>query len=257
MAARKLNPKAFQYHFEDLLRRTREVFQSEGPGVVIWKTLRKIFSWIWPRPAASGSGVYEIATILRDPMFDYASLNVEAAIQPEPVVSIVIPVFNGLSFVPDCVSSFFQAPSGLQFEVIAIDNGSKDGTLEALHSLSQEYPNLKVIANQINRGFAGAINQGGAWLARGEFLAICNSDIIVTPGWLDRLVQAMRSDASLAVISPVTNYVGEGPQLDLEAAHVTPDTAAEYAQQVAGRSGLIYAARSAGVLLCLNPQGAL
>jgi GT2 family glycosyltransferase len=154
-----------------------------------------------------------------------------------PGVSIILPVYNGQSYVRHCLDSIYHSPVGLSFEVIVVDQNSQDGTREMLRALAATHANFHLLENATNVGFARAINQGAA-IAQGEFLAVANSDLIFTPGWLDHLVAAMRQAPQLAVVSPVTNYVGEGPQLDLEAQEVTPETAASYAQRIAGRPGL-------------------
>jgi len=170
---------------------------------------------------------------------EFSGLDILPEIRIDPLVSIVIPVYNGIDYVPHCVQSFFHAGASIRFEVICVDNHSTDGTREMLLELEKNYQNLKVILNKENHGFATAINQGNA-VARGEFLAICNSDIIVSPGWLDRLLVAMNTEPKIAVVSPITNNVGEGPQLDPESVNVTPDSVNLYAQQIAHREEIIF-----------------
>jgi GT2 family glycosyltransferase/Flp pilus assembly protein TadD len=102
-----------------------------------------------------------------------------------PDVSIVIPVFNKLEFTRQCLSSLFertgQTPS---FEVIVVDNASSDGTAEYLASLGKQ---VRVIRNDVNRGFARACNQG-ATAAKGRWLLFLNNDTVPTDGWLATLV---------------------------------------------------------------------
>lgn len=157
--------------------------------------------------------------------------------QPPPV-SIILPVYNGLEYVRECVESIYDAPVGIRFEVVAIDQKSRDGSREFLRSCAKDRPNFRLIENETNVGFTRAVNQGAA-AARGEFLVIANSDVIFTAGWLDRLVKAMHDEPALAVASPVTNYVGEGPQIDPDARDVTADRAAAYAEHVADRQGIL------------------
>lgn len=239
MPRKRIDPSALSHSTQNAFNRMSRVWREEGPLVFVRKLADKILQTITGQRSDPTEAAFAIEEILKNPMFDYSNLEAAARIQFDPTVSIVIPVYNGINFVPDCVGSFFQAPTSIRFEVILIDNVSTDGTREALRELTRLHPNLHLIENEVNAGFAGAINQGAAQ-ARGEFLAICNSDIIVTPGWLDRLVASMQADPTLAVVSPMTNYVGEGPQLDQEAIEVTPETANLYAQKVAARSGTHY-----------------
>ncbi|MEK9137491.1 MAG: glycosyltransferase [Bacteroidota bacterium] len=153
-------------------------------------------------------------------------------------MSIIIPVLNGLEYVRECLESLYASPVSVPFEVIVIDQRSRDGTLEFLRGLSTRHRNFRLIENESNLGFGHAINQGAA-IAKGEFLAIANSDVIVTPTWLDRLIAPMREDLSIGIVSPVTNYVGEGPQIEREAQDVTPETASAYAVRISDRPGIV------------------
>jgi GT2 family glycosyltransferase len=80
-----------------------------------------------------------------------------------------------------------QKPSG--FEVIAVDNASTDGSGDLI---AADYPGIKLIRNQDNRGFAGACNVG-LCAAEGEVLVLLNQDTRVYEGWLDVLAQACRA----------------------------------------------------------------
>lgn len=78
------------------------------------------------------------------------------------------------------------------FEVVLVDNGSKD---KSLLGLEEKYPtlNLRVECLESNRGFAAA-NNLGARLARGQWLALLNSDAFPEPDWLEKLLQAAESN---------------------------------------------------------------
>ena len=97
-------------------------------------------------------------------------------------VSIVMPVYNQLIFTKGCLESIRKHSEPA--EIIVIDNGSSDGTKEFLAA----YPDIIVITNDENRGFAGACNQG-AKAAKGDWVVILNNDVIVSDGWLIGLVE--------------------------------------------------------------------
>ncbi len=84
-------------------------------------------------------------------------------------------------------------------EVIVIDNGSRDGSADAI---GPAHPEVQLVRNVDNRGYAGGHNQG-AQLARGEFLCTLNSDTEVTPGALDALVDFLRQDGAYGAVSPM------------------------------------------------------
>ena len=69
-----------------------------------------------------------------------------------------------------CLASL-DARQGASFEVILVDNGSTDGSLE----MAASYPGIRIIKNSENRGFCAANNQG-IHIARGEFIALLNND---------------------------------------------------------------------------------
>jgi len=157
---------------------------------------------------------------------------------PEPLVSIVIPVLNGVDYVKDCIESLYASQVRFTYEVIVVDQHSTDGILNILRNYSKKHDNFLLIENKKNLGFAEGLNRGVS-RAKGKFVVLANSDLVFTPGWLDPLVDLAMSDAQVAVISPMTNYVGEGPQVDCEAINLMPKEAAKYAQKISNRKGEI------------------
>ncbi len=154
-----------------------------------------------------------------------------------PHVSLIIPVCNGLSYVQQCIAAIYGHQPSVDFEVVVVDQASTDGSREYLQQVAAEHTNFHLIENPVNVGFPRAINQGAAY-ARGEFLLLVNSDVILAPQCVDRLVRALEADPQLAVVSPVTNYVGRGPQVDPAATALQPTQIADYAASIADRSGI-------------------
>ncbi|MGE7906601.1 glycosyltransferase family 2 protein [Peribacillus sp. NPDC094092] len=118
-----------------------------------------------------------------------------------PLTSIIILTRNGLSFTKECISSIFRH-SKENFELILVDNGSTDGTVDFLKTL----PNSKVIANKKNKGFSGGCNQGFT-IARGENIVLLNNDTIVTNEWLRRLLWQLNKNPSIGIVGPRSNNV--------------------------------------------------
>jgi len=107
-------------------------------------------------------------------------------------VSVVVPLYNHARYVAEAArSALAQGP--LLREVIVVDDGSTDGSAEALRAACGDDPRL-VLWSQPNRGAHAAIN-AGLLRATGEVLAILNSDDVYAPSRLDRLVSALDSDA--------------------------------------------------------------
>jgi glycosyltransferase involved in cell wall biosynthesis len=103
------------------------------------------------------------------------------------LASVIIPCWNQLQFTRQCLPALLRL-TRRPWELILVNNGSTDGTAEYLAGVQDAAAvPLTVIANERNRGFPAAINQG-LQLARGEFLVLLNNDVVVTDGWLDQLV---------------------------------------------------------------------
>ena len=75
--------------------------------------------------------------------------------------SVIIPNWNGAQYLPGCLDSLWDQAAP-DTEIIVIDNGSTDGSMEIL----KKYPGIKVIHNEENRGFA-ASRQPGVWIDGG------------------------------------------------------------------------------------------
>lgn len=109
------------------------------------------------------------------------------------LISVIIPVWRGRRYLPDCLSALFSQ-TDVDFEVIAVDNASSDGSA---HWLMEQYPQVQVICNPANLGFAGACNIG-IGRARGEVLLLLNQDTRMKPGCLHALNQAL-ADSTIGI----------------------------------------------------------
>jgi GT2 family glycosyltransferase len=130
-------------------------------------------------------------------------------------VSVVLPCLNEEDGVGPSVMEAFRGleRAGLPGEVIVVDNGSTDGTPEYLRTFAAEHPNVKIILNARNRGFAAANNQG-LHEATGQYLVLLNNDTVVPNGWLPKLVRHLRND-ELGLIVTVTNFSGNESRIEV------------------------------------------
>ncbi|MBI4299826.1 MAG: methyltransferase domain-containing protein, partial [Chloroflexi bacterium] len=131
--------------------------------------------------------------------------DLERLLKAPPLVSIVILTHNELPYTRLCVESI-ERYTPERHELVFVDNASSDGTLDYLRSL----PGAVVIANDSNRGFAAGCNQGIAH-ARGRYVLLLNNDVIVTEGWLTKMIRWLETDPRIGIVGPMTNYV-VGPQ---------------------------------------------
>jgi len=120
-------------------------------------------------------------------------------------VSIVILTFNELEYTKKCVESIRSHTPELH-EIIFVDNGSKDGTLQWLRELVKENPGYRLIENGKNLGFAKGCNQG-IEAATGNDILLLNNDTVVTDGWLSGMLECLKSTPEAGIVGPMTNNI--------------------------------------------------
>jgi GT2 family glycosyltransferase len=113
-----------------------------------------------------------------------------------PAISVVIPNWNGRAWLGPCLGALAggECEPG---EVIVVDNGSDDGSVEYLRS---EHPEVRVLALGRNTGFAHAANRG-LQAASHELIALLNTDVVVSPDWLARMGSALAADPGAASVA--------------------------------------------------------
>jgi N-acetylglucosaminyl-diphospho-decaprenol L-rhamnosyltransferase len=111
-----------------------------------------------------------------------------------PDLSVIVVAYRSREHVPACLAALPAAVEGLGFETLVVDNASADGTVEWLRA---HHPDVRVVQNAENRGFAAAVNQG-AGEARGQALLLLNPDAVPQPGSVARLWEAFRAGAAVA-----------------------------------------------------------
>jgi GT2 family glycosyltransferase len=115
-----------------------------------------------------------------------------------PELSVIIVCHNGWPDLRRCLASLRDYPPASPHEVIVVDNCSEDG---APDRTAGEFPHFKLLRNRVNRGFPAANNQG-IEAARGRFLLFLNPDTRVGPGFLDRMLDALRSRPDWGAVGP-------------------------------------------------------
>ncbi|MBN1480984.1 glycosyltransferase family 2 protein [candidate division KSB1 bacterium] len=89
--------------------------------------------------------------------------------------SIIIVNWNAVDLLIRCVSSIYDKNNSTDFEIIVVDNFSED---ESIHALAKKFPDVKIVVNSSNIGYAAACNRG-ARIAAGEFLLFMNNDTMM------------------------------------------------------------------------------
>jgi len=136
------------------------------------------------------------------------------AINLFPKVSIIMLTFNNLDLTRICLESIYKKTGYPNFEVIVVDNASSDGTREFLIENKSQFPNIKIILNDNNEGFARGNNRG-FHEAKGEFVVFLNNDTIVTHGWIGRLIRHIERDPTIGMIGPTTNEIANEARIDV------------------------------------------
>ncbi len=104
--------------------------------------------------------------------------------------SVIILSWNGMAYLGPCLDTVL-GQQGVDFEVIVVDNGSTDGSPDWV---AEHYPQVRLICNERNLGFAAG-NNVGLRAAAGDVLVLLNQDTEVRPGWLAALAEAVSDPA--------------------------------------------------------------
>ena len=191
--------------FESFIKKAAKIIREEGPVSLVRKAYKKIVQ------------SKEIEKIIAE-----AKSNVEIEI------SIIIPVYNAVAYTRECIEKVYTIGSDHTFEVIVVDNASSDNTPDEMKNETVRRAHFSYYRMKNNLGFAGGVNYG-IQKARGQYIVILNNDTLPTSGWIDRMFEAFEKDPTLGIVSPVTNYVGEGLQLERTAEELNPDEIDSYA----------------------------
>jgi len=106
-------------------------------------------------------------------------------------VSIVVPNYNGIAFVENCLKALLaDAPEA---EILVVDNGSTDGSRELVE---KQFPGVTIIALDKNYGFCRAVNEG-LKAATAPVVILLNNDTEVLPGFTNALTETLERDAAI------------------------------------------------------------
>jgi N-acetylglucosaminyl-diphospho-decaprenol L-rhamnosyltransferase len=113
-------------------------------------------------------------------------------------VTVCIANWNCRELLRACLASLHDQPQGVRVETIVVDNGSQDGAAEMV---ARDFPEVVLVRNAENVGFAKASNQAAA-LAQGRYLFFLNNDTVVPAGSLRRLVAYADVHPEVGMIGP-------------------------------------------------------
>ncbi len=119
----------------------------------------------------------------------------------EPVVSVVIVSFQARDYVLRCLDSLTRFVEA-QHEAIVVDDGSTDGTAEAVRG---RFPEVRVIAKRRNEGLVSGRNSA-LEMVRGRFVLMLDSDTEVRAGAVESLLEALERDEGVGLVAPKLVY---------------------------------------------------
>lgn len=120
-------------------------------------------------------------------------------------ISIIIVSFNTCEILKNCINSLYTSNLNFLFEIIVVDNASTDSSVQMIES---HFTDVILIKNSINLMFSKA-NNVGIKQAKGEYVLLLNSDTIVTPNQLEKLLFFLKKNPHISAVGPrILNFNG-------------------------------------------------
>jgi GT2 family glycosyltransferase len=157
--------------------------------------LKKILLWLYRlayrfRPCAGVAAAEEEKKTAADPSATLTSMHAFHMTQ-EPSVAIIILNWNGYNDTIECLQSLRQL-TYRHYKIVLVDNGSANNEGGRI---KESYPEIHLIENKANRGFAGGCNDGINWAIRSgfDYIITLNNDCLVEKAWLSNLVSGLNA----------------------------------------------------------------
>lgn len=130
------------------------------------------------------------------------------------MVSIIVPIRFRADLTRVCLDSILAYTN--DFEVIAVQEGEDEDVFEAIHESFRNSPlevTCRYVQNKIPKGYAGALNAGLA-VAKGDYFCFMNNDTVVTPGWMEAMLDVFKNDKEVGLVSPTFWGTGDRQSVD-------------------------------------------
>ncbi len=127
-----------------------------------------------------------------------------------PRVSVLMPVFNGADYLAEAIESIF-AQTLADWELVAVDDGSRDASRELLEDFAARDPRVRILASDVNTGIAAARNRG--WrAARSEYIACLDADDVALPARFSQEVAFLDTHPTVAAVGGAAIRVDQNGQ---------------------------------------------
>lgn len=134
---------------------------------------------------------------------EFAQASINRPYTGFPSVDIIIPIYNALESVIDCVKSVIEKTT-VPYTLILVDDSSGTLTADFLDQMDRKHGQVRVVRNDSNLGYTKSVNRG-IRESTADVVCILNSDCIVTPHWLEQLVACMSSAPDIGMVGPLSN----------------------------------------------------
>ena len=138
---------------------------------------------------------------IKDDQLSVVAKSLQFTAVDKPDATIIIPAYNNIKLTIECLKTISQNTQDVSYEILIIDDGSKDDTQEILSSVC----NIFYVRNQENLGFNASCNRA-AGMARGEYLVFLNNDVQVKDNWLCSLLETFNKFDSVGAVGPRVLY---------------------------------------------------
>ena len=124
-------------------------------------------------------------------------------------ISIIVPNFNGKKFLKICFDSILNQNYS-SYEIIIIDNGSSDGSVQYIY---EKYPEFTLIQNKENLGFAAAVNQG-IKASNADYIFLLNNDVELEQDSISNLLKCIEKDENIFAVSSMMIQYNDRSKMD-------------------------------------------
>jgi GT2 family glycosyltransferase len=127
-----------------------------------------------------------------------------------PLVSVIVLNYNGRKWIDGCLAGLASQTAAPLYETVLVDNGSHDDSVKFART---KYPDVRVVENGRNLGFAGG-NNAGARQSSGDWLAFLNNDTSPDPRWLHELTEAAQRNSACGIVTSRIVFMDDSSVID-------------------------------------------